>query len=491
MLDSLRSRLVLQNLLIVLLGMFLIVVVFSWLLAQRGIDVKKGELSKQSTAVAAQVSQLYASRGSPTDLEQYVASASKLLGERVIIAAPSGRHEIVVDSEHLNSQATQFVNPVALHQGQTVASLEKNFVLFQRVIRGTQIQGTNRYRNGGAVVLVARPADVGPNLPSLVGFIVVAAGTALLVWLLIGFYFTSSIFRPLFRITQATEHMARGDYSARADVRGQGEIARLAGSFNRMAEQVQTTHQLLRDFVANVSHDLRTPLTMIAGFSQALLDGTAHADEVEVSATIIHEEAGKMQHLVDDLLQLTRLESGLFTLERHPVDVQTFLNDVVYRVTHSHGEGEMATIQSQVPGDLPPMDVDAERLERVMRNLLENALRYTPRAGTVTVRAETAEPGWIEIAVSDTGVGIPREDQARIFERFFRSDKSRERMGGHSGLGLAIVREIIEAHGGTVTVESEVGQGTTFRLTVPEAARPAPRQERTAVRGPVRQTAAQ
>jgi len=489
MLASLRSRLVLQNLVISLVGMLIIVVVFSWLLNQRGVDVREQELAKQSRAVAAEIEQVYAHGGSLQDLQVTIDAASRLLGERVIVVSPGPGSTVKADSAHSIPEAAQFVNPVALHSGTSVASLEKNLVGFQRPIRGTKIQGTSRYRNGGALILLARPADLRPNSSSLMGFILIAAGTTLLVWLLIGFYFAASIFRPLLRISQATERMARGDYSARAHLQGRGEIATLARSFNHMAEQVQRTNKLLRDFVANVSHDLRTPLTLIAGFSQALLDGTARADEAESSATIIHAEAARMQRLVEDLLQLTRLESGLFTLERHPVNVPSFVQDVVYRVTQACGEREIAVVRSAVPGDVPPMNVDAERLERVLRNLLDNAVQYTPPTGRVSVYATQRQPGWIEIAVSDTGQGIPQEDIPRIFERFFRSDKSRDRARGNSGLGLAIAREIIEAHGGTISVESQVGTGTTFRFTVPAAARAA--ADASPVRGPVQQTAAQ
>jgi len=229
----------------------------------------------------------------------------------------------------------------------------------------------------------------------------------------------------------------------------------------------------LKDFVANVSHDLRTPLTMIAGFSQALVDGTAREEEVESSAMVIHEEARKMERLVDDLLQLTKLESGLLKLECHPTALRPFVQTLIDRIQRSRVDRPMPTLINHVPRNLPMVNIDSGQVERALRNLVDNAMQYTPLGGMVTVGAASIGRGWVEIQVTDTGCGIPGQDVERVFERFYRSDRSRERQHGHSGLGLAIVREIIEAHGGRVRVESEEEKGATFRFTVPQARQPA------------------
>ena len=282
----------------------------------------------------------------------------------------------------------------------------------------------------------------------------------------------------MLRITAATERMAEGRYDARVPAEGHGEIARLAASFNDMAARVQQTNHVLRDFVANVSHDLRTPLTMIAGFSQALLDGTARTGDVEESAQVIHEEAGKMQHMVDDLLQLTRLESGLQAFRRQPIDLRPLVESLVERTARARAGESVAQVVNKVPAGIPPIEADQEQVERALRNLVNNALQYTPAEGTIQIAARPIGRGWVEVAVTDTGMGIAPEDVPRIFERFYRTDRSRERVHGHSGLGLAIVREIVEGHGGTIEVSSEVGRGTTFRFTLPQARIAAPGDER-------------
>lgn len=468
MLESFRSRLVISNLFITLLGLLIVVVVFVQLLAQRTYDLKRQELARQAHTVAAQIHRLYVRHGSVTDLRVRVYEASQLLGERIIVIGPEGEH--VVDSGEKTRYDTGSwyeVDTRALRSGRSASASKRsqNLLLFQAPIRGT---GTRQ--NGGAVLLVAEVRDVRPPLSSLFEVIGGLAVTALLVWIVIGTYFTFSVFRPLLRITQATMRMARGEYSVRVPAKGSGEIARLAVSFNGMASQIQQNDRVQRDFVANVSHDLRTPLTVIAGFSQALVDGTAPTEEVEELAEVINEEASKMQHLVDDLLQLTQLEAGLVTLHRRSVPTRAYVQTVIDRVQRGAGRDCGVTIENNVREDTPRIEVDPDRFERALKNLLDNALQYTGPGGTVVVDAQPDGRDMVRIRVADTGVGIAPDELTRVFERFYRSDRSRERVAGHAGLGLAIVHEIVEAHGGRVGAESQIGAGTTFWITVPRAA---------------------
>jgi signal transduction histidine kinase len=475
MLSSFRSRLVLSNLVIALVGLLIVAVVFIYLLIDRSTAVKRADRADQSRAVAVEIHELYRHNASSAELHQAINLAGRLLGARIIVVSADGAR-IVVDSAgrtpYFTGSWRQQLDRAALDQARAArhSLASSNVVVFQ-----SPIQGVNR-KDGGAVLLVARVTDVRPDFGAFVGVILAAAGTALLVWLLIGFYFTYSVSRPLLRITEATERMARGDYRVRVPLRGPGEIARLAASFNGMAEQVQRSNQVLKDFVANVSHDLRTPLTMIAGFSQALLDGTVRQHEARSSAEVIHEEAGKMQQLVDDLLQLTRLESGLLKLDRHPVALRGFVQHILDRIERAATGESHAVLRNEVAEDLPHVDVDPVQLERSLRNLLTNALEYTPPSGGITVGAARLNRQWIEVTVADTGCGIPDDDVPRIFERFYRSDRSRERAHGHSGLGLAIVREIVEAHGGHVSVDTRPERGTTFRLSLPVASPAAARR---------------
>ncbi len=469
MFASFRSRLVLSNLLITLIGLMLVVAVSIYVLAKRNQEANKIRLAHESRSVATEIDRLFAVHGGsvwPT-----VHTAANILGEHIVVV---GLHKtIVADSEESVARVTPESQGIVQHLDSKALAAQRsalsrmqdpNHFVFQSPIHGTGHRGIV-----GAVLLVAYVNDVQPAIGPLIA---VALAIAVLIWLLVGLYFTVSISRPLLRITAATRAMARGNYGVRVPGRGQGELSRLATSFNDMAERVEQSNRVLKDFVANVSHDLRTPLTMIAGFSQALLDGTAREEEVESSATVIHEEAQKMERLVDDLLQLTKLESGLLKLQCHPTALRPFVQTLIDRIQRSRADRPTPALINHVPRNLPMVHIDSGQLERALRNLVDNALQYTPPGGMVTVDAASIGRGWVEMQVTDTGSGIAGQDVERIFERFYRSDRSRERQHGHSGLGLAIVREIIEAHGGRVRVESEEQKGATFRFTVPQARQP-------------------
>lgn len=286
--------------------------------------------------------------------------------------------------------------------------------------------------------------------------------------LAIGGVLARSVSQPVAEMTRAAEAMARGDYEQQIAVQGDDEIARLGRAFNTMAREVNRVHRMQRDFVANVSHDLKTPLTSIQGFAQALLDGTAEAPEDRRrAAQIIYEEAERMRRLVHTLLELAKLESGQSPLADEPVDLAPLLQDAV-RHAIPRAEAKQIELRVRVPETLPIVRGDRARLAQVFDNLLDNALTYTPPGGTVELSAALTSEGTLEVVVADTGEGIPPEDLPRIFERFYRADKARAGEGS-TGLGLAIVKEIVTAHGGHVAAASQPGHGTRFTVTLPLA----------------------
>jgi two-component system OmpR family sensor kinase len=292
---------------------------------------------------------------------------------------------------------------------------------------------------------------------------------ALFVSIIIAALMAYSIARPLDRISRAAEEIAAGHYDQELDISSPAEIARLATSFNSMARQVNVTMRSQQDLVANVSHDLKTPLTSIQGFSQALLDGTA-SDEIaqKRAAAVIHEEASRMRRLVDDLLELARLESGQVVLAREMVDVAQLLQECSTRFG-PQSEQLGVTLVVETTDALPPIIGDPDRLGQVLGNLVDNALKHAQRedgAGRVELRAGQ-EGRTLACTVSDNGPGIPAEDRARVFERFYQVDKSRARRTGGAGLGLAIAQELALAHGGQIRVESVEGLGTRFTVELP------------------------
>lgn len=297
---------------------------------------------------------------------------------------------------------------------------------------------------------------------------------ALLLSTIVAAALARSITRPLHALTRASEAIARGHYDQEIVARRSDEVGRLAGAFNDMARQVGRSHIQMRTLIANVSHDLKTPLTSILGFSQALRDGAVAGPEQAVeTGAIIHEEAERVQALVDDLLYLSEIEAGQVVLARDAVDLGALALRSARRFEPAL-RARNVTLLLEAPIEergVPPLRVlgDSAKLERVLDNLLDNARKYTPDGGRVLVRGhiEPATPALVRVDVFNSGSSIPPEDLPRVFERFYRMDRARTRAGG-SGLGLAIARELAELHGGTLTAGSD-SMGVTFTLRLPRA----------------------
>lgn len=277
---------------------------------------------------------------------------------------------------------------------------------------------------------------------------------------------SSSVVRPLKKMNKAMQRIAGGKYDERIPVEGTLEMQTAANAFNNMAERVEASKEMERDFVANVSHELKTPLTSIQGYAQAILDGTAADERSRAHASgVIVEEARRLHRLVLDLLDLARMDSGRLQFERSPIKPVILLQNILEKFRVQALE-KGVTLES----DLEPLPVivgDGDRLAQVFTNLVDNAIKHTPEGRSIRVTAIT-DRGRIKVHVHDQGEGIPVEDLPRIFDRFYQVDKSRRRQKGKgSGLGLAISREIVEAHNGSISVESSPGEGSRFTVDLP------------------------
>jgi signal transduction histidine kinase len=286
---------------------------------------------------------------------------------------------------------------------------------------------------------------------------------AIAIALLLTFVLSRRMTSPIGALARAARRLGRGDLSQRVQLQGEGEVAGLAQAFNSMAADLEYIEQLRRNMVADVAHELRTPLSNIQGYLEAIRDGMIEAD-----AAVIHslgEEASLLSRLVNELQELSLAEAGELKLVYQAEDVANLVKQAV-----APWEPQMAakdiSLSLDLPDNLPLVNIDWQRVNQVLHNLLENAVAHTAEGGSINVTA-SAEGKWVEVNVSDTGEGIPAEDLPYVFERFYRVDKSRARATGGSGLGLTIAKRLVEAHGGTITVQSELGRGSRFSFTVP------------------------
>ena len=275
-----------------------------------------------------------------------------------------------------------------------------------------------------------------------------------------------NIATPLADVMAAADAVAEGDLSARVSNDIAGGFGDLAKSFNRMAEELERADQRRRNLTADVAHELRTPLHIIQGNLEGILDGVYEPAEEHIEATL--DETRALARLVDDLRTLSLAEAGQLSLVWEPVDVAELLADVG---TSFGGQAEAMGIDLRILAEPLPQDRqligDLGRLDQVLCNLVTNALRHTPAGGMVTLSAESIDSG-IRINVQDTGEGIPAEELPYIFDRFWKGDRSRSHVGGAgSGLGLAIARQLVRAHGGRITAESEPGLGTKMIVELP------------------------
>ncbi|MBI5946273.1 MAG: HAMP domain-containing histidine kinase [Chloroflexi bacterium] len=289
---------------------------------------------------------------------------------------------------------------------------------------------------------------------------------ALLLSLVVAFFFARWIADPLQKVVTTAHQMPSAEITP-VEPQGPHEVQELTRAFNDMIQRTQASQKSQRDFVANVSHELKTPLTSVQGFAQAILDGTANTDESQKQAAqVIYDESARMHRMVLDLLDLARLDAGTADITMSPVNMSALLNAIAEKFTPQLQRAGV-NIKVDASGQLPAISADGDRLAQVFTNLVDNALKFTPRDGLITLHASAAT-NEILISVLDTGAGIPAESLPHIFDRFYQADPARKGGEKHgAGLGLAIAHEIVQAHGGRISVRSRLGEGTSFDVFLP------------------------
>jgi len=285
-----------------------------------------------------------------------------------------------------------------------------------------------------------------------------------LVALIVSYILSRSVIAPLRVMTNASQRISEGHYNERVESQGTDELSQLALSFNQMAEQLEQVENLRRQLIGDVAHELRTPLTAIKGSAEGLMDGVLPAADETYQQ--IHAEAERLSRLVNDLQELSRVQSKAIHLDIRPVDSARLIQTVTRRMQFQFDE-KRVRLNSSLPIEPIIVLADEDRALQVLTNLLSNALQYTPEDGSVTISIERNK-NMARIAIRDTGLGIPPEHLANIYDRFYRVDKSRSRARGGSGIGLTIAKHLVEAQGGKIWAESEgENTGSLFVFTLP------------------------
>jgi signal transduction histidine kinase len=484
MFTGLRARLLLSYLFLILLTLLVITVALFLVLRTRPLAsettiLRLYNLMNQVDIRQTQGSGTIAPNG-PTRLQQaYLRALDKRLGVRIILADNTGK--VSFDSRRgyevgsqLNLESTPYVSPVAD---------DTQFPMIYGTLHnpdGSNWIFVGQAPSGDSSRLLFYVANREPSLLSvpetlqyygsdLLMPLLQAGLIGLVVALIMSLVITRWIARPLQDVEKVASAAAGGQLDKTAPVRGPREVRTVAEAFNHMTQEVRAAQNAQRDFLANVTHDLRTPLTSIQGFSQAIIDGVAsNPAAAQRAAQIIHDEAGRLNRMVQELLDLARIEAGRFRMTRHSVRLTDILLATGERLTPRATEKGL-TLTVDVP-QLPLIAGDGDRLVQVFTNLIDNAIKHTPEGGTVLLRAAQEDNG-ILVQVRDNGEGIPAADLPHIFDRFYQVDKSRhrERRDG-VGLGLTITKGIVEAHGGRLWVVSKEGEGTAFSAWFPAVA---------------------
>ncbi|MDD5702459.1 MAG: ATP-binding protein [Dehalococcoidales bacterium] len=294
-------------------------------------------------------------------------------------------------------------------------------------------------------------------------FFILGSLIAIIIALILTYFISRRITSPIRVLTSTAEKLGQGDFAQRVQVQSQDEVGKLARKFNLMASDLERLEKLRRRIVADIAHELRTPLSNIAGYLEAIRDGVVKPDTATIAS--LSEEVDLLSRLVNDLQELAMADAGDLKLICQPEDLGQIIEQSVKAIRVKAQDKDLE-VSVDIPSGLPLVNVDYHRISQVLHNFLSNAITHTAAGGKITVSARRNDRS-IKVSVADNGAGIPAEDLPHMFERFYRVDKSRTRAGGGSGLGLTIAKRLVEAHGGAVEVQSEPGKGSVFSFTLP------------------------
>jgi signal transduction histidine kinase len=456
MIHSLRFRLLMAFTLAIVI-VIVITILFISLRTRSEINQfqERGQFSHASR-VEQLLSDYYLQSDSWDGVQPFVVQIETLRGQRIVLTDGSGT--VIADSENKILGTTyQPELPASDSQPQEQdAPFSPGHVLF---LVGIGPIGT-------VYVFPMPPADVNSPqtlLGPISGVVLWGGLVAIVAAIVISFFLSRQILAPIKALTKTANRLGKGDFSQRVTLKSKGEVGELAQAFNSMADNLQRAEKLRRNMVADVAHELRTPITNLSGYLEAIGDGVVAPDAATISS--LSEESASLSRLVDELQELSLAEAGELKLDRQTDDIARLIEQTA-AVLQPQATAKGLSLVLNLPEKLPSVSIDTHRIRQVLNNLLKNAVAHTGQGGTITVTA-WQEGSEIKFSVADTGEGIPPDDLPNIFERFYRVDKSRARATGGSGLGLTIAKRLVEAHGGRIEAASQPGKGSLFTVTLP------------------------
>jgi len=439
---SLRFRLLVAFTLVILVA---VGAVYFFVSQTTGGEIRRyGERSEQMrfTRVGFELYRYYREHGGWEGIQPYVEQWGSLYGRQIILTDSSGM--VVADSQ----------GELLGKQYHTEASGRRLSPPWEGSIQGTLYISPELLADFPSPLSLSQATS---------RFLLWGALLAIAIALLFTFFLSRRILAPVKSLTLAAKRLGQGDFSQRVQSKDKSEVGELAQTFNAMASDLEQAEQLKRNMVADVAHELRTPLSNIRGYLEAARDGVIKPDADTFRS--LDEEVTLLSRLVDDLQELSLAEAGELKLVCQAENIGELIKQTVAGV-QAQATTKGLSVSIDLADKLLLVNIDSQRISQVLRNLLDNAVAHTAKGGTITVTARQQD-NYLEVAVADTGEGIPAEDLPDIFERFYRVDKSRARATGGSGLGLTIARRLVEAHGGKIEVQSEPGKGSCFTFTLP------------------------
>lgn len=374
-----------------------------------------------------------------------------------------GKYYFKESKQFYTDSATEYITNTGDFYGLYSSSEHKYLTITHLIVYN--YPGSDNTLNKGSITLSIPMPEITKTRSSIIGYYIAVTITAVVLEFFVLMFITKKITEPIRQLENMTKQVSKGNFDVKIENKYENEIGHLIDSYNSMLDDLRNLDTMRNDFIASISHELRTPMTSIGGFIDGILDGVIPADKQEHYLSIVKEEITRMNALVNDLLNMARLQSGKVELDILPYNAEKLIYNTALKLEPLITE---KSIELDFDVNTPNCDVmiDKASIERVFINLIQNAIKFTPEGGKITIRSEFIKDNKIQITIEDTGSGISPEELPFIFEKFYKVDKSRGLDKKGTGLGLSLVKGILTSHKQTIRAESTLGKGSRFIFTL-------------------------